>query len=41
MNIPVVIAGISLSAIIYQEPFTATRRLGLGLGVDSIALLSH
>jgi drug/metabolite transporter (DMT)-like permease len=36
-----VIVSVSLSAIIYQEPFTATRLLGLGLGVGSIVLLSR
>jgi len=36
-----VIVSVSLSAIIYQEPLTVTRLLGLGLGVGSIVLLSR
>ena len=35
------IVSVSLSAMIYHEPLTVTRLLGLGLGVGSIVLLSR
>lgn len=35
------IVSVTLSAMIYHEPLTATRLLGLGLGVGSIVLLSR
>ena len=36
-----VIVAVSLSAMIYHEPLTTTRLVGLGLGIGSIVLLSR
>ena len=36
-----VIVSVSLSAMIYHEPLTTTRLVGLGLGIGSIVLLSR
>ncbi len=36
-----VVASVMLTTVIYREPVTATKLLGLGLGVSSIIVLSR
>jgi uncharacterized membrane protein len=36
-----VLVAVILSFIVYQEPVTLTKLLGLGLGVSSIVILSR
>ena len=36
-----VLVAVILSIIVYREPVTATRLLGLGLGISSILILSR